>query len=72
MQREDVFGETPPIANEVDAVLKAAGNWVAALEALVTARQASGETEAEQEAVDIAGLLLVMAVKDWRSTVGRD
>ena len=53
--------------NKMDAVLKAADNWVAALEALVAAKQASDETAAEQEAVDIAGSLLVAAVKDWRS-----
>jgi hypothetical protein len=53
--------------NRVDAVLKAADNWVAALEALVAAKQASDETGAEQEAVDIAGSLLVAAIKNWRS-----
>jgi len=47
------------------AVLAAADDWVTALEALVAANQASKETEAEQEAVDIAGTKLVLAVKRW-------
>jgi hypothetical protein len=40
---------------EADAVLKAADAWVIALETLVAAKQIARETEAEQEAVDIAG-----------------
>lgn len=51
----------------VEAVLKAADEWVLAQEALVAAQQRSEETEAEQEAVDIAGLRLVVAVTQWRS-----
>jgi hypothetical protein len=53
-------------SNHVEAVLKAADEWVSAQEALVAAKQTSEETEAEQEAVDIAGSLLVMAVTRWR------
>jgi hypothetical protein len=59
-----------PVAVEVDAVLKAADEWVAAQEALVAARQVSQETEAEQESVDIAGSRLVVAVVRWRSRAG--
>jgi hypothetical protein len=55
------------IGSAVEAVLRAADSWVAAQEALVTARQVSKETEAEQEAVDIAGTHLVLAVRRWRS-----
>lgn len=54
----------------VEAVLKAADDWVLAQEALVAAKQLSKETEAEQEAVDIAGSLLVVAVMRWRSDRG--
>lgn len=56
----------------VEAVLRAADEWVSTQEALVAARQVSEETEteAEQEAVDIAGSQLVVAVTRWRS--GRD
>jgi hypothetical protein len=54
----------------VEAVLKAADDWVLAQEALVAAKQVSKETEAEQEAVDIAGSLLVVAVMRWRSDRG--
>jgi hypothetical protein len=49
-----------------EAVLKAADEWVLAQEALVAARQVSDETEAEQEAVDIAGARLVITVTRWR------
>jgi|SRR5271155_1646838 len=42
-------------AAEANAVLKAADEWVAAQEVLVAARQDHKETEAEEEAVDIAG-----------------
>jgi hypothetical protein len=52
----------------VDAVLNAADEWVSAQEALVAAKQVSGDTEAEQEAVDIAGSRLVVAVMRWRSS----
>jgi hypothetical protein len=51
----------------IEAVLNAAQEWVSAQEALVAARQTSRETEAEQEAVDIAGARLVVAVNRWRS-----
>jgi len=53
---------------EVDAVLKAADEWVSAQEALLAAQQAGKETETEREAVDIAGSRLVMAVTRWRSS----
>ena len=52
----------------VDAVLKAADEWVSAQEALLAAQQAGKETEAEREAVDIAGSRLVVAVTRWRSS----
>jgi hypothetical protein len=58
------------IKSAAEAVLRAAESWVAAQEALVTARQSSRETEAEQEAVDIAGTRLVLAVRRWRSERG--
>jgi hypothetical protein len=53
---------------EVEAVLNAADEWVSAQEALVAAKQVSEDTEAEQEAVDIAGSRLVLAVTRWRSS----
>lgn len=56
-----------PVIFEVEAVLKAADEWVLAQEALVAATQVSAETEAEREAVDIAGSRLVVAVARWRS-----
>jgi hypothetical protein len=56
-----------PVAAEIDAVVKAADEWVAAQEVLIAARRASQEIEAEQEAVDIAGARLVVAVTRWRS-----
>jgi hypothetical protein len=52
--------------NHVEAVLKAADEWLSAQETLVTAQQRSEETEAEHEAVDIAGSRLVTAVTRWR------
>ena len=52
----------------VQAVLKAADEWVSAQEALVAARQVSEKTDAEHEAVDIAGSRLVVAVMRWRSS----
>ena len=55
-----------PVVFEVEAVLKAADEWVLAQEALVAAIQVSEETEAEREAVDIAGSRLVVAVTRWR------
>jgi hypothetical protein len=54
-------------AAEIDAVLKAADEWVAAQEALLSANQ---ESAARQEVVDIAGSRLVVAVSRWRSTRG--
>jgi hypothetical protein len=51
----------------VGAVLKAVDEWVSAQEALVAAQQRFKETEAEQEAVDLAGSRLVVAVTRWRS-----
>lgn len=59
-----------PITGEVSAVLKAADEWVSALEALVAAEQSGGETEAEHEVLDIAGSQLVVAVTRWRSNHG--
>jgi hypothetical protein len=55
-------------SKDEEAVLKAADEWVSAQEALVAAKQASEETEAEQEAVDIAGSRVVVAVTRWRSS----
>ena len=56
--------------DHVEAVLKAADEWLSAQEALVAAKQVSKETEAEEEAVDIAGSRLVLAVTRWRSSRG--
>ena len=56
-----------PVTFEAEAVLKAADEWVLAQEALVAAMHASQGTEAEREAVDIAGSQLVVAVTRWRS-----
>jgi len=53
---------------EVDAVLRAAREWAAAQEALVEAKQTSRATADEEEAVDIAGAKLVVAVNRWRSS----
>jgi hypothetical protein len=52
----------------VEAVLDAAVEWVSAQEALVDARQAVEETDAELEAVDLAGSQLAVAVTRWRSS----
>jgi hypothetical protein len=57
-----------PVIGEVEAILRAADEWVSAQEALVAAQQRCDETEAEQEAVDIAGSRLVLAVTRWRSS----
>ena len=54
-------------ARVVEAVLRAANEWVAAQEALLIASRVDKETEAEQEALDIAGSRLVAAVVQWRS-----
>jgi hypothetical protein len=56
-----------PVINEIDALLKAADEWMTAQEALVGAQQHCEEIEAQQEGVDIAGAKLVAAVKRWRS-----
>jgi hypothetical protein len=56
------------IKPEVEAGLKAADEWVLAQETLVAAIRVSEETEAEREAVDIAGSRLVVAVTRWRSS----
>jgi hypothetical protein len=56
-----------PVIAEADAVLKAADAWVTAQEALVAVKQVAEETDAEQEAVDIAGSQLVLAVTRWRA-----
>jgi hypothetical protein len=53
---------------DLDRVLRAADEWVSALEALVATRQGCGDGEAEQEVLDIAGSQLVVAVTRWRST----
>ena len=58
------------INSAAEAVLRAAESWVAVQEALVAARQNSRETEAEEEAADIAGTRLVLAVKRWQSERG--
>jgi hypothetical protein len=52
--------------NSVEAVLSAADEWVSAQEALVASKQISHETEAEEEALDLAGSRLVVAVTRWR------
>jgi hypothetical protein len=49
-------------------LVEAADLWVATQEALVAAMQGCKETEAEQEAADIAGSRLVTAVMRWRSS----
>jgi hypothetical protein len=51
----------------VEAVLRAADEWVSAQEALIAAQKVSQDIEAEHEAVDIAGSRLVVAVIGWRS-----
>jgi hypothetical protein len=56
----------------VEAVLQAADKWLWAQEALVAAKQVSEETDDEQEAADIAGSLLVLAVTRWRSSRTED
>jgi hypothetical protein len=54
-------------SNIVEAVLKAADEWVSAQEALIAAQRVSLDIEAEHEAVDVAGSRLVLAVTRWRS-----
>jgi hypothetical protein len=51
-------------------VLNAADEWVSAQKALVAAQQNSQESGAEQEAADIAGARLAVAVIRWRSERG--
>jgi hypothetical protein len=52
---------------DADAVLRAADEWVAAHEALLSAHQSFRETEEEEERVDIAGARLAVTVKRWRA-----
>jgi hypothetical protein len=56
-----------PIIVGMDAVLEAADEWVSAQEALLGATASSEERETRQEAADIAGARLVVAVKRWRA-----
>ncbi len=56
----------------IEAVLKAADDWVAAQEALLTAKEAGRDGEAEREAADCAGVQLLLAVVPWRSSLGRE
>jgi hypothetical protein len=53
-------------AVKAGAVLKAAEDWFAAQEALLVAKQFGEQSEAEEEALDIAGSRLAVAVKQWR------
>jgi hypothetical protein len=55
------------VVEAADAVLKAADAWVTAQETLIAADPTSERTEAEREAVDIAGCRLVVAVTRWRA-----
>jgi len=55
------------VVEAADAVLKAADEWVCAQEALIAAKQVSRESEAAQEAADVAGSRLVVAVTRWRA-----
>lgn len=50
-----------------EAVLKAADNWLMTLEALIASREIAEGTEVRQDAADIAGVALVVAVTNWRS-----
>jgi hypothetical protein len=52
----------------VEAVPNAADEWVSAHQALVATQQVSDETEAEQDAADLAGSRPVVAVTRWRSS----
>ena len=51
-------------------VLEAADAWATAQETLMAAKQVDRETKAEEEAADIAGSRLVVAVMRWRSEFG--
>jgi hypothetical protein len=66
---ENLCGEEMKLgrSGEVSAVLKAADEWVSALETLVAAKGSGGEADAEREVLDIAGSQLVVAVMRWRS-----
>ncbi|HEX3984604.1 MAG TPA: hypothetical protein VHX12_12995 [Acidisoma sp.] len=55
-----------------EAVLRAADEWGAAQEALVAAIQACRATADEEEAADLAGTKLVVAVARWRSKQDSD
>lgn len=56
----------------MEAVLRAADEWGAAQEALVAAIQAFRATADEEEAADLAGAKLVLAVARWRSKQDSD
>jgi hypothetical protein len=58
-----------PVISEIDALLKAADEWMTAQEVLVAAQQAREGTDLHQESVDIAGAKLVVAVKRWRARI---
>ena len=49
-----------------NAVLKAADDWLTALEKQIAARRLSKDTEPEQEAVELAEVKLVNAVMELR------
>ena len=55
---------------ETEAVLKAADEWVAAQETLVAVQRIGNQSVAEEEAADIAGFRLVLAVTRWRGKRG--
>ena len=56
-----------PTGVGVEAVLEAADEWVSAQESLLGAAASPEGREARQEAADIAGARLVVAVKRWRA-----
>lgn len=58
------------VGSSVEAVIRAAESWVGAQEALVAVKQVSIQTEAEEEAADLACTRLVLAVRRWRSEHG--
>lgn len=53
---------------EAAAVLKAADEWVIAQEALLDATRMSLKTDAQEEAIDLAGSRLITAVLRWRES----
>ena len=63
-------GGMKPTNTDVEAVLRAADEWVRVLEVLVAAQAGCGGTEAEEEDVDVAGCRLVAAVARWRASRG--